>query len=88
MEEGKAEIKAFDARRKDLHAQLETADEPPPLLHLEMAELFRQKVTTLAEALERSETRTEAAKATQRGAKMPALWLPEKNVQIQPPRPK
>jgi hypothetical protein len=29
-----------------------------------------------------------AAKATQRGAKMLALWLPEKNVQIQPPRPK
>ena len=28
-----------------------------------MAELYRQKVTTLAEALERSETRTEATEA-------------------------
>jgi hypothetical protein len=36
---------------------------PPPLLHPEMTELYRQKVTTLAEALERSETRTEAREA-------------------------
>jgi hypothetical protein len=47
LEPGKAEIKALDARRKELQAQLETADEPPPLLHPEMAELYRQKVTTL-----------------------------------------
>ncbi len=39
------------------------ADEPPPLLHPEMAELYRRKVTTLAQALERSETRTEATEA-------------------------
>ena len=63
VDEGKAEIKALDARRKGLQAQLETADEPPPLLHPEMADLYRQKVTTLAEALERSETRTEATEA-------------------------
>ena len=63
VDEGKAEIKALDARRKELQAQLETADEPPPLLHPEMADLYRQKVTTLARALERSETRTEATEA-------------------------
>jgi hypothetical protein len=63
VDEGKAEIKALDARRKELQAQLETADEPPPLLHPETAELYRQKVTTLAQALERSETRTEATEA-------------------------
>jgi hypothetical protein len=63
VDEGKIEIKTFDARRKELQAQLETADEPPPLLHPEMAELYRQKVTTLAQALERSETRTEAREA-------------------------
>ncbi len=63
VDEGKAEIKALDARRKELQAQLETADEPPPLLHPEMADLYRQKVTTLAQALERSETRTEAREA-------------------------
>jgi chromosome segregation ATPase len=63
VDEGKAEIKALDARRKELQAQLETADEPPPLLHPEMAALYRQKVTTLAQALERLDTRTEATEA-------------------------
>ena len=63
MDEGKAEIKALDARRKELQAQLENAEEPPPLLHPEMAELYRQKVTTLAQALEHPETRTEASEA-------------------------
>ena len=33
VDEGKAEIKTLDARRKELQTQLETADEPPPLLH-------------------------------------------------------
>jgi site-specific DNA recombinase len=63
VDEGKAEIRTLDARRKALQAQLETADEPPPLLHPEMADLYRQKVTTLAQALERSDTRTEATEA-------------------------
>ena len=63
VDEGKAEIKTLDARRKELQAQLENADEPPPLLHREMADLYRQKVTTLAQALEHSETRTEATEA-------------------------
>lgn len=63
VDEGKAEIKNLDARRKELQAQLETADEPLPLLHPEMAELYRQKVTTLAQALEHPETRTEATEA-------------------------
>ena len=63
VEEGRAEIKALDARRKELQAQLETAAEPPPLLHREMAELYPQKVTTLAQALECPETRTEATEA-------------------------
>jgi site-specific DNA recombinase len=63
VDEGKAEMKALDARRKELQAQLETADEPPPLLHPEMAELYRRKVTTLAQALEHPETRTEASEA-------------------------
>ena len=33
VDEGKAVIRALDARRKELQAQLESADEPPPLLH-------------------------------------------------------
>ncbi len=63
VDEGKAEMKTLDARRKELQAQLETADEPPPLLHPEMADLYRQKVTALAQALERSDTPTEATEA-------------------------
>jgi len=63
VDEGKAEIKALDARRKELQVQLESADEPPPLLHPEMAELYRQQVTTLAHSLEAVETRTEATEA-------------------------
>ena len=38
VDEGKAEIRTLDARRKKMQAQLESADEPPPLLHPEMAE--------------------------------------------------
>ncbi|MGE0448759.1 MAG: hypothetical protein AB7Q29_04165 [Vicinamibacterales bacterium] len=63
VDEGKAEIRTLDARRKALRAQLETADEPPPLLHPEMADLYRQKVTTLAQALEHPETRADASEA-------------------------
>ena len=63
VDEGKAEIKALDTRRKELQAQLDTADQLPPLLHPEMADLYRQKVTTLAQALERPESRTEATEA-------------------------
>ena len=63
VDEGKAEMKALDTRRKELQSRLETADEPPPLLHPEMAELYRQKVTTLASALQNPQTRTEATEA-------------------------
>src|SRR5262249_45825501 len=51
------ELTANAARREELKAKLATADAPPPLLHPEMAELYRQKVMTLAQALERRETR-------------------------------
>src|SRR5262245_64104965 len=51
------ELTANAARREELNARLAAADAPPPLLHPEMADLYRQKVTTLARALERPETR-------------------------------
>jgi site-specific DNA recombinase len=60
---GKAEMKALDARRKELRALLENANEPPPLLHPEMATLYREKVATLAQALEGAEKRTQAREA-------------------------
>ena len=56
-------MNANAARREELKAKLAAADAPPPLLHPEMAGLYRQKVTTLAQALEHPETRTEATEA-------------------------
>jgi hypothetical protein len=44
-------------------SRLDSANEPPPLLHPGMAELYRQKVGDLAQALEHTDTRTEAAEA-------------------------
>ena len=59
----KAEWDALQERKTALQAKLESAAEPPPLLHPGMAELYRQKVTDLALALEHPDTRTEAAEA-------------------------
>ena len=61
--EVKDEMIANAARREELKAKLAAADAPPPLLHPEMAGLYRQKVTALAQALEHPETRTEASEA-------------------------
>jgi site-specific DNA recombinase len=61
--EVKDELNANAARREELKAKLAAADAPPLLLHPEMAGLYRQKVTALAEAFEHPETRTEASKA-------------------------
>ena len=57
------ELTANAARREELKGRLAAADAPPPLLNPEMAELYRQKVTTLAQAFERPETRVEATEA-------------------------
>ena len=61
--EVKDEMIANAARRDGLKAKLAAADAPPPLLHPGMADLYRQKVTALAQALEHPETRTEASEA-------------------------
>ena len=58
--EVKDEMIAIAARRGELTKQLDTADEPPPLLHPRMSELYRSKVMQLAEALESPESRSEA----------------------------
>jgi hypothetical protein len=57
------ELSRNAARREELKAKLAAADEPPPLLHPGMADLYRQKVTALAQVLEHPETRTEASEA-------------------------
>jgi site-specific DNA recombinase len=59
----KDELTANAARREELKAKLAASDAPPPLLHPEMAGLYRQKVTALAEALDHSNTRPEASEA-------------------------
>jgi site-specific DNA recombinase len=64
--------------RKDaLLKQLEVADEPPPLLHPSMADLYRNKVEELAAALQREDTRLEASEML-RGLIDSIVLMPEK----------
>ncbi len=64
--------------RKDaLLKQLEVADEPPPLLHPSMADLYRSKVEELAAALQREDTRLEASEML-RGLIDSIVLTPEK----------
>jgi hypothetical protein len=51
----------LEARRVEFLARLEAAPPPMPRLHPNLAELYRQKVTNLAEALNDEHTRLEAA---------------------------
>ena len=57
------EMNANAARREALKAKLAAADEPPPLLHPEMARIYRAKVTELATALQEPDSRSEATEA-------------------------
>jgi len=52
---------SLDARRIELLGQLESALPPMPRLHPNLAELYRQKVMNLAQALNDEHTRLEAA---------------------------
>lgn len=52
---------SLQERKEALLAQLATADEPPPLLHPSMADVYRSKVEELAAALRREDTRLEAS---------------------------
>ena len=65
------------ARKNALLAQLATADEPPPLLHPRMADLYRSKVEELASALQREDTRLEASEML-RGLIDSIVLTPEK----------
>jgi len=53
----------LQARKESLLAQLATADAPVPLLHPDLAGLYREKVATLASALQNADSRSEAAEA-------------------------
>lgn len=55
-----AEMRALEARKQILEAQLATPEEPRPLIHPNLAEVFRRKVAALNEALADDATRDEA----------------------------
>ncbi len=58
----KAKMECLEARKADLAAKTAAAEEPPPLLHPKMAEIYHRKVTDLHAALNDDEpTRAEAA---------------------------
>jgi site-specific DNA recombinase len=53
----------LEAQQIELRTRLERSTQPPPLLHPNMADLYREKVTQLARGLEHEESRTAAAEA-------------------------
>jgi site-specific DNA recombinase len=57
----KDEVGVLEARRVELLAQKQAAPPPMPRLHPNLAELYRQKVINLAEALNDEDSRLEAA---------------------------
>ena len=61
IREGKDEMLNLTARRDKLQQQIKTADEPPPLLHPRIADVYRTKIEHLAASLQREDTRTEAS---------------------------
>jgi hypothetical protein len=54
----KDELNANAARREQLEAQLAAAGEPSPLLHPEMARIYRAKVTELGKALQEPDSQS------------------------------
>jgi site-specific DNA recombinase len=54
---------ALDAQQAELRARLDRSVQPPPLLHPNMADLYRDKVTQLARGFQHEESRTAAAEA-------------------------
>jgi site-specific DNA recombinase len=57
----KAEMDALEARKAELTDLLANAKEPPPLLHPNMAEIYRQRIAALYESLQSEEEKAEAA---------------------------
>jgi DNA invertase Pin-like site-specific DNA recombinase len=63
LSELKPEMESLQERKTVLQAQLAAVDEPPPLLHPSMGDLYRSKVEELAAALQREDTRLEASES-------------------------
>jgi site-specific DNA recombinase len=75
--EVKDELIAIGHRRDVLEPQVKAANEPPPLLHPSMADIYRTKVEDLASALQREDTRLEASEML-RGLIDSIVLMPEK----------
>ncbi|MGK9171592.1 recombinase family protein [Inquilinus limosus] len=56
-------LREIEAKQEQIRRRLAEAEEPPPDVHPNIAELFRRKVERLAEALNHPENRREAADA-------------------------
>ncbi len=54
-------MKDLEDRKDEIERMLAEAEEPPPLLHPSLAEVYRTRIASLSEALGRADTRTEAA---------------------------
>jgi site-specific DNA recombinase len=54
-------LEELEARRTELETELSAPEPPAPILHPCMSEVYRKRVTELAEALQTSDARTEAA---------------------------
>ena len=63
LSELKPEMESLQERKAALQTQLAVVDEPPPLLHPSLADLYRSKVEELAAALQREDTRLEASES-------------------------
>ncbi|KGM34183.1 recombinase family protein, partial [Inquilinus limosus] len=57
----KVRMSELEQEKAELEARLSGAEEPPPLLHPNLAEVFRQQIAALHEKLQAEETKTEAA---------------------------
>ncbi|RWO24876.1 MAG: recombinase family protein [Mesorhizobium sp.] len=55
------QMKELETRKEDLEKALAEAVEPPPLLHPNMAEIYRQRISTLYESLQSEDGKAEAA---------------------------
>jgi site-specific DNA recombinase len=57
------QMKELETRKEYLEKTLAEAVEPPPLLHPNVAEIYRQRISTLYESLQSEDGKTEAAEA-------------------------
>ncbi|MNE14448.1 Recombinase [compost metagenome] len=56
-----AKMVALEQRKKDIAAMLETTEEPPALLHPNMAKIYHEQIATLHDQLHNEATRAKAA---------------------------